>query len=132
MRSKNIKTEESGSQQSKPGRGSKRKSHAAKKDVEGISVGQGGVKAIKRAKQEKVEGPDVNEEEVIVVKQEDDGLTEYEKMRKANMERNANILSSLDLPSIPKVEREKAIRARGLGPNKRHAEVLPPRERSLR
>lgn len=64
----------------------------------------------------------------------DEGKSEYERLRERNMARNAAILGKLDIQTIRVSPAAKAASAvvRGLGPNKRESEALPPRQRSLR
>jgi hypothetical protein len=66
----------------------------------------------------------------------EDELSEYEKLRKANMDRNKLILEALELPSMPAPAKAEggmvSVRARGLKGTRKQAEVLPTRERSLR
>jgi len=67
--------------------------------------------------------------------EEAEELSEYEKLRKANMDRNKLILDALELPSMPatvKGEAMVSVRARGLKGTRKQEEVLPTRERSLR
>ena len=62
-----------------------------------------------------------------------DDLSAYEKMRKANMDRNRQILDALALPSMPAANSMVAVKARGLkGISRVKEELLPTRERSLR
>ena len=74
-------------------------------------------------------------EEADEIEAEDD-LTEYEKLRKANIDRNKLILEALELPSVPVPAKGEAgmvsVRARGLKGTRKQEEVLPTRERSLR
>jgi len=60
-------------------------------------------------------------------------ISDYEKLRQANMSRNKQILDMLELPSVPAGDAAMvAVRARGLKGTRKTQEVLPSRDRSLR
>lgn len=69
--------------------------------------------------------------------EEEEEISEYEKLRQANMNRNKQILAALELPSMPAAAHGDAamvaVKARGLkGAKKSPRDVAPERERSLR
>lgn len=115
-----VKQEAEASQSSTPTRTATKRQRAAGAPVNG-EMQQAADAAVEETEAAEVASDDENE------------LSEYEKMRKANMDRNQLILDSLALPAMPVAAAGKAvIKARGLKGTPKAREQAPTRERSLR